>query len=90
MEPELLAVISCSHVIKDQYPILLVSHDIDDGGWQFLCGKESHSEKDAIIIGLGEILEMDPTVNDIADLEIGFIARRKLRSGKWTIEKSQY
>ncbi len=34
------AVITCCHVTDDGAPVLYVSHDEDDGMWQFLCGGE--------------------------------------------------
>lgn len=33
------ATITCRHIIDGSLPILYVSHDEDDGMWQFLCGK---------------------------------------------------
>ena len=32
------ATIICCHILERQAPILYVSHDEDDGMWQFLCG----------------------------------------------------
>ena len=32
------ASIICCHIIESDHPILYVSHDEDDGMWQFLCG----------------------------------------------------
>ena len=33
------ATITCCHILENGEPILYVSHDEDDGMWQFLCGK---------------------------------------------------
>ena len=33
------ATIICCHILERQTPILYVSHDEDDGMWQFLCGE---------------------------------------------------
>ena len=33
-----IACITCSHILDENKPILYVSHDYDDGCWQFLCG----------------------------------------------------
>lgn len=38
----------CCHVLEGQ-PILYVSHDKDDGMWQFLCGS-NHDMEDARIV----------------------------------------
>ena len=37
-EPENTAVITCCHIIDNGADILYVSHDAEDGMWQFLCG----------------------------------------------------
>ena len=55
------AVITCCHVTDDGAPVLYVSHDEDDGMWQFLCGGE-HSEDEARIVSLRYIYELDHLV----------------------------
>jgi hypothetical protein len=37
-------------------PILLVTHDADDGGWQFLCGTSDDTE-DGRIVGMGQMYD---------------------------------
>lgn len=39
------ATIICCHILKRQAPILYVSHDEDDGMWQFLCEKHTKQMK---------------------------------------------
>lgn len=63
-------------------PILLISHDEDDGGWQFLCGT-SNDPADGRIVHLQEIVAMDPTVTDIADLPLGWVAFRSAIGNAW-------
>lgn len=41
------AAIICCHIMENQTPILYVSHDEDDGMWQFLYG-ETHEIEEAI------------------------------------------
>ena len=76
-EPHNLAVFTCVHVMKDRIPILLATHDEDDGGWQFLCGTRSHGNADVMIVCLQEIIEIDPTIISIADLPVGYKAVRE-------------
>lgn len=78
------ATISCRHIMKDGKPILYVSHDADDGMWQFLCGCE-HVTEDAMIVALEEIYRLDKTVSDIANLPYGHIAERDTKKNKWKI-----
>ena len=71
--------------ILEGAPILYVSHDWDDDGWQFLDGQPPQLE-DGRIIGMGEVLKRDPTLRSIADLPPGWIAWRKSRSDPWVRE----
>ncbi len=66
-------------------PILMVSHDSDDGGWQFLCGT-TNDPKDGCIVHLSEIVAKDETVSEVADLPLGWIAFRAELGGEWQRE----
>lgn len=76
------AVITTRQVIEQGLPIRRVSHDLDDGAWQFLCGT-TNAESDARIVGLGEIVRLDPSVREVADLPLGWVAWRSSRSDAW-------
>lgn len=62
-------------------PILYVYLD-DDGDWQCLGGEEV-DESDARIISIGELLELDPTLTTVPDLEKGESASRTNKQGQW-------
>lgn len=79
-----LGVITTAPVLAGA-PIMMVSHDVDDGGWQFLCGT-TNDPTDGRIVHLQEILAMDPTVSEVADLPLGWIAFRSTVGGEWTRE----
>ena len=79
-----LGVITTAPVLAGA-PILMVSHDADDGGWQFLCGTTT-DPADGRIVHLKEIVAMDPTVAQVADLPLGWVAFRKSADGEWTRE----
>jgi hypothetical protein len=66
-------------------PIVMVSHDANDGGWQFLCGT-TNDPADGRIVHLEEIVAMDPTVAEVADLPLGWVAFRESVGGEWTRE----
>ena len=87
-QPENTACFSCRHVIKGGEPILYVTHDADDGGWQFLCGGD-HTEDDAMIVGMGEVVKMDPSVNELHKIPEGVGATRERRGGTWTTFRKQ-
>ena len=80
------ATFSLRQIFQEEKPILYVSHDEDDHGWQFLSGEE-FKEEDAFVVGLEEIVQLDPSVLDIADLEPGWIAKRESISDPWKKEK---
>ena len=82
LDPVDTAALTTVHVLEGRLPVILVAHDSDDGMWQFLCGT-SRESKDARIIGLGEMLEIDPSLAEIADLPVGWTARRNAPGQKW-------
>ncbi len=79
------AVITCCHVL-DGHAILHVSHDADDGMWQFLCGK-SHSTHEARVVSLAEILALDQSVAALSRLPFGCTAQRRWRFSPWKISE---
>ena len=81
-----VAVFTTTHVMKDGLPILYVSHDSDDGGWQFHYGRPV-STKEAMIVALEEVLEIDATIASLSNLPLGYCARRKDRRSAWRISK---
>ena len=81
--PKNEACFTCTHVMKEKKPILYVSHDEDDGGWQFLCGAENHEDKDAMIVSLLNIVERDPSVNALYEMPEGVCAERSDQNGEW-------
>ncbi|WP_181016149.1 hypothetical protein [Pseudanabaena sp. BC1403] len=70
-------------VLDGTEPILLVSHDAEDHGWQFI-GISDASVSDAKLVCLEEITRLDPTVLEVADLPSGWLAIRERVGGSWT------
>lgn len=79
-----VASITCVHILDENKPILHVSHDKDDGCWQFLCGDE-HNDEDARLVALEEIYNLDNTIGEIAMLDYGKKADRLSKGSKWFI-----
>jgi hypothetical protein len=69
------ASITTRQVLEAGAPILRVSHDADDGGWQFLCGT-TDDPADARVVGLGSMYARDASLGEIADLPEGWLAWR--------------
>ncbi len=84
-QPDTAAIICC-HIIDRKEPILYVSHDEDDGMWQFLCGDE-HSLSDAGVVSPKEVFLSDKTIGVLAELPRGYFATRKNSSDDWHIGK---
>jgi hypothetical protein len=80
-QPPNCAVITLRRIV-DGGPILFVSHDADDDGWQFLDG-ESAEMDEALVVSLKSMLDRDPSLGELADLPLGWIATRKSRSHPW-------
>lgn len=73
----------CSHVAA-QAPILYVSHDADSD-WQFLCGAPHEDAEGARLISLGQVVEADPTLNQLAKLGSGQQATREQVGADWSV-----
>jgi hypothetical protein len=81
-EPEETEVIALRRVLRGDCPLLLVTHDEDDGSWQFLDG-EHVFEEDAAVVCLGEMVQLDPSVGALADLPAGWYAWRSDPDQPW-------
>lgn len=63
-------------------PILLVTQDADDGGWQFLCGTTDDPEG-ARVVGLAQMYRRDATLGQLANLPEGWRASRASPAQPW-------
>jgi hypothetical protein len=81
-DPPNVAVFTSAGVMKGGMPILHVSHDDDDGAWQFHSGQAVEGEQ-AMIVALREIVKLDPSVQALVDLPYGWIATRASATSEW-------
>jgi hypothetical protein len=81
-QPANCAVITLRSIVFGGEPILSVSHDADDHGWQFL-GWGDAQEADAAVVSLSEIVLLDPTVREVADMPPGWRAWRRTVGEPW-------
>jgi Domain of unknown function (DUF4262) len=63
-------------------PITYVSHDIEDGAWQFLGDSMSGGLK-PVISCFHHPIDDDPTLNELADLPLGWWAERTKPGEPW-------
>ena len=79
------ACIICKHVLCEKKPILYVSHDAEDGCWQFMCGGEHGFPEDASVIALDEAFELDNSISHVAGMPCGCFAERDSEKSAWKI-----
>lgn len=82
-QPSNCAAVTTRQVLGLGMPVLLVAHDADDHGWQFLHGDASDDSEEGRIIGMGEALKLDPTLREVADLPPGWQATREHPGAPW-------
>jgi hypothetical protein len=86
-QPPDSAAVSMRSVIEGAAPVLLVSHDVDDHGWQFLPGGVPDM-REAVVVTLESVVARDESLYAIADLPPGWYAVRATRDAPWSREKS--
>jgi len=74
-QPPNCGVITMRQVLDREEPILLVTHDADDHGWQFI-GTTDACVEDGRLVCLSHMVELDPTICELADLPPGWGAAR--------------
>jgi hypothetical protein len=82
-DEKLKPVITTKYVVKNGSPIVVVYYD-EDGDWQFF-GKERFNEKDAFVISIQQILDIDNSLVNLPDLERGQQALRSDKNADWKI-----
>jgi hypothetical protein len=77
----------CLHIFENTRPVKLVVRDED--GWCFLCGDLHPETADSFrVVGAGHLLERDPSLRALDDLEEGWEAERESTDGEWIITPS--
>jgi hypothetical protein len=87
-DPEDTEVFCLTRILRGTCPLLLVTHEEDDGSWQFLDG-EHVFEKDAAIVCLGEMVQFDPSLRELAGLPLGWYAWRAGPDQTWQRAKGE-
>lgn len=82
------AVFTTKYVIEDKKTIVLVTHDIEDGAWQFFSDDSfDNFEEVAKIVEFQELINMDNSLLQIVDMPLGYSATRKDEFDNWKIVK---
>jgi hypothetical protein len=90
--PDLLStsVFTTVYVVESKSVITLVAHELD-GAWQFM-GDDPIGEDLSIakVIPLEEMIRIDQSILQVADLPLGYQATRMHKKDKWEISKINY
>jgi hypothetical protein len=83
-DPPETEVITLERILDGRSPNMLVTHDEDDdeSSWQFLDGEQVF-EDDGVTVLLGEMVQFDPRIIELADLARGWHARRSDPGQPW-------
>ena len=83
LAPKNVAVFTTTQILHSGQPILHVSHDQDDGAWQFHTGAAQVAASDLMIVALEEMVEHDQSICELADLPYGWYAERDSIGSSW-------
>ena len=84
------AVFTTKFIVHDKKEITYVSHDVVYGAWEFFSDDNvDNYEEIAMILSLDEIIQIDKSVLEIADLPLGSVATRKSKTDNWTITRNE-
>jgi hypothetical protein len=81
-DPPNVAVFTTRKIVEGKGWIVHVTHDADDGAWQFL-GLSGAEMEEARVVSLREIVERNEAIKELADLPLGWHAWRESKTGKW-------
>jgi hypothetical protein len=77
------ACVTVKAIVEGARPVLMATRDTDDGAWQFLTG-DAFDKQEAMRVSLRSMVERDPTLRQLADMQPGWMAWRSHRDAPWT------
>lgn len=84
-EERKVAVLTTTQILRNRRPILYVSHDAEDGMWQFHDG--SIVDVSAAMVSLEEMVSYDTTIAELAQLPVGWVAERESKNAAWKLRR---
>lgn len=81
-----LGVCVCKHIFEDSRRVRLVLR-YSDGDWGFFCGENDHDDQ-FHWVGIEHLLERDPSLQAVSNLQKGYIAERTNVNTSWEIKKN--
>ena len=87
-DPPETPVYTSRFVVEKHQLITYVGHDAEDGAWQFYSKEEIDDfDKEVKLIRLDDMIGLDESLLEIADLPLGYFAVRKTKKDGWEIYK---
>lgn len=77
------AVFTTKFVFRAGEPIRNVFHHEDDGAWEFTGSTQAVEDRDYLIVSLEEIINLDSSILELADLPLGEAAYRTAPDAPW-------
>lgn len=76
------SILTTSHVLTTGSPVTFVLYD-EDGDWQLFGDDEVSDDEDAYLVSVEEILEMEPALRKLPDMQPGQAVVRDKDSTRW-------
>jgi hypothetical protein len=86
-QPRNCATFTVRQVMQKEEPITIVSHAAHDHSWSFV-GPTGFRMKDAMLVCLEEVVKLDLSTLEIADLPPGWHAQRESQNHPWIRSES--
>ncbi len=86
-DPPNVAVFTSTRILDGDDWIHYVTHDEEDGAWQFHPYSGPTPEVDARVVSLELITQLDERILELADLPLGWHAWRDQRGAPWQRSK---
>ena len=81
-EPKYKQVLTTSYVLTNGSPVTFVLYD-EDGDWQLFGDDEVVEDEDAYLVTVEEIMEMEPALRKLPDMQPGQAVVREKESTRW-------
>lgn len=86
LDPRNTAVFASVRILDEKDWVHYVTHDLEDGAWQFHPYGGPTNQKESAVVSLEHMLRIEPRIEELADLPLGWHAWRDDEDAPWTRE----
>jgi hypothetical protein len=86
LDPPNTAVFTNLRILDGTNWVRYVTHDEEDGAWQFHPPNRKATMSEAAVVSLANMLRLEPRIAELADLPTGWHAWRDEKDGPWQRE----